>query len=995
MVVPKIKRPGLLRGGAVDLSGRMRLVAFLLLALMVVAMCFSFVGLVSVSGGEGADIHVTLLLIPVVVGAVLLGFVPGAALSLLCGILFCIRSQWAPIDYFDMYLGDPLLSTIPVFVGGVLASGIVVCAQRWWGAASTPDEQRKWPDFRVLIALVVACLLMCGLFSSGARGLIYIVFPSLHQDSYVVANILEFFFQPVVVVETLINSLIVSVAAGVALVWDTRRRSSRRSVTIGQLFRRWLLVVASLAFMCVVAVSFCVETVKAYDSTVEVIRQQIDYMGDQVDEHESRTALIKNSESELVLSKARAAAEMIDADPSVADNASALERLTGILGITSLTVTDGEGVIVGDSAGEGMGSFSFSQSAQTAPYMDLIRNGGSFVEEPRASVDESGGARQDVYRVFAGVARVDEPGIVQVSIDAKSYNEMVEVASIEHLLENYAADNNGMLAIAKDGVFVTSNIPYLVGAQVSEVITDSAESLAVLLAADDVMVVYDETEAEFEYLQIEEHGEYILLSAVPMIDAYGARTSAVEWNTFFFFVLFAVVFLMISYQMNSIVTRSIRTTNKALARITEGELDQRVEVHGVREFDKLSAGINATVDALKRSIAEVTERNARELATAKAIQASALPSAFPPFPDIPFFDLYASMAPAREVGGDFYDFFLVDDDRLGIVIADVSDKGVPAALFMMTAKTQIKNYMRTGMDLAQSVETVNYQLCQENDAQMFVTAFLAILDYRTGRMECVNAGHNPPLVKRGGSWGWIRERSGMALGVFEGLPYTSFSLELRKGDELLMYTDGVTEAMDPDGEMYGETGLEEFLGECGDLSPRQTVRALRHDVTRFTRDAEQSDDITLLALEYGVPPEISATLTVPAKVEELPHVMDFVHDELTRRLCPIAARNQLDIALEELFVNVCHYAYLDTPPEVAREVRITYVYHADMPGITVEIADRGVAFDPLAKPDPAAPTSIEEVQIGGLGIMMTKKSVDEITYRYEDGANIVTFLKTW
>ena len=359
------------------------------------------------------------------------------------------------------------------------------------------------------------------------------------------------------------------------------------------------------------------------------------------------------------------------------------------------------------------------------------------------------------------------------------------------------------------------------------------------------------------------------------------------------------------------------------------------------------------------------------------------------------------MQPAREVGGDFYDFFLIGDEcdaqsgRLGFVVADVSGKGVPAALFMMAAKTAIRGYMESGMDPGEAFENANRKLCAGNDSAMFVTAFAGVLDYASGRIVYVNAGHNAPLIWQQGEWSQLEGKSGLPLGVFDGMPYRAFECTCAIGDELLLYTDGVTEAMDVDDALYGLDRLRALLDDNYDLHPRELIELVRHDVARFSEGAEQADDITMLALEFGVPPEVTATIIVPADDRELPHVTEFVHTELDRRLCPVRAQRQLDIALEELFVNVAHYAYPDATPERPGEVRVSYTYSAEPPSITVEIADEGIPFDPVARPDAVAPKSIEDARIGGLGILMAKKSVDEMSYERVDGTNVVTITKRW
>jgi anti-sigma regulatory factor (Ser/Thr protein kinase) len=461
------------------------------------------------------------------------------------------------------------------------------------------------------------------------------------------------------------------------------------------------------------------------------------------------------------------------------------------------------------------------------------------------------------------------------------------------------------------------------------------------------------------------------------------------------------VFLIVSRLLNSVVARRIDEENATLEQIVAGNLDARAEAGGTREFESLSEGINVTVKTLKGWISEAETRMDAELATARAIQESALPRTFPPYPDILKFDVYASMSAAKQVGGDFYDFFLVGDDssaesgKVGFIVADVSGKGVPAALFMMRAKALLHDYVGSGMELGEAVSEANRQLLEGNDEGMFVTAWVGVLDYGTGHVDYVNAGHNPPLLwQRDGGWRWMRKKSGPVLGLFE-LPYRAHEVECDAGDMFLLYTDGVTEAFDVHEKLYGEDRLLAVAEDGYRLHPRELLEAVRADVAAYAEGAEQSDDITVLALEVGVPPEVTATLDVPADVSKLDDVNEFLHAELDRRLCPSRVQNQLDIAVEELFVNVCHYAYPDATPDQPGNVRIQRTYNADPPSITVDIIDEGVAFDPLAKPDAVTPDNIEDVPIGGLGILMAKKCLDEMSYERVDNANVVTLVKKW
>ncbi|MGE5397588.1 MAG: SpoIIE family protein phosphatase, partial [Chitinophagales bacterium] len=294
--------------------------------------------------------------------------------------------------------------------------------------------------------------------------------------------------------------------------------------------------------------------------------------------------------------------------------------------------------------------------------------------------------------------------------------------------------------------------------------------------------------------------------------------------------------------------------NKSLAEITLGNLDEKVKVSTNDEFRALSTGINSMVDALKAAIKEAAARIDNELAFARAIQLSALPSRFPAFPDRSEFDIFADMRPAREVGGDFYDFFLMEDDKLAVVIADVSGKGIPAALFMMISKTLIKNLALSGISIGEVFTKANNSLCENNDAGMFVTAFIGVLDCKNGKFQYVNAGHNPPVIKKAaGSVEWLPVKPGMVLAGMEDIEYVEQEIILTPGDFLFLYTDGVTEACNKALELYSNNRLLEELNK-DTLNGRSTaadiVECVLHSVESFAEGAEQADDITMLSLKY-------------------------------------------------------------------------------------------------------------------------------------------------
>jgi len=260
-----------------------------------------------------------------------------------------------------------------------------------------------------------------------------------------------------------------------------------------------------------------------------------------------------------------------------------------------------------------------------------------------------------------------------------------------------------------------------------------------------------------------------------------------------------------------------------------------------------------TVDYIAQ-ITDITaekERIGTELALATRIQADMLPNIFPAFPERKEFDIFATMDPAKEVGGDFYDFFLIDDTHLGIVMADVSGKGVPAALFMMISKILVQNYAMTGRSPAEVLKAVNDQICANNREEMFVTVWLGILDTGTGKITAANAGHEyPVLMQPGGGFELIKDKHGFVIGGMEGMKYKEYELQLSPGAKLFLYTDGVPEAMNGENELFGTERMLAALNENTSASPEELLKNVRRAVDGFVKDAEQFDDLTMLGLEY-------------------------------------------------------------------------------------------------------------------------------------------------
>lgn len=326
-----------------------------------------------------------------------------------------------------------------------------------------------------------------------------------------------------------------------------------------------------------------------------------------------------------------------------------------------------------------------------------------------------------------------------------------------------------------------------------------------------------------------------------------------------------VICLLILAGINRILLVPVKSLSQAAAlfvkdkestKKTQTAISQ-LNIHTGDEIEELSEAIktmemeiNDYIDHLTEVTAE-KERMGAELNIATQIQASMLPCIFPAFPDRNEFDIYASMDPAKEVGGDFYDFFLIDEDHIALVMADVSGKGVPAALFMVIAKTLLKNTAQSGISPKEVLSQVNTQLCENNEAEMFVTVWLGVMQISTGHMVCANAGHEYPAIRRvGGQYELLHDKHGFVLAGMEGSRYREYEITLEKGDSLFVYTDGVPEATNAENELFGTDRMLEALNQNPDAASEEVIREVQKAMEVFVKQAPQFDDITMLSMIY-------------------------------------------------------------------------------------------------------------------------------------------------
>ena len=518
---------------------------------------------------------------------------------------------------------------------------------------------------------------------------------------------------------------------------------------------------------------------------------------------------------------------------------SGITWLADYYGVAEINVIDSNGIVIDSNIPENIG-FDLTVSKQQVKFLYLINDLDQLYGMMQYSDYPHGELRK-----YVGVHSYGG-GVVQVGFNYDEYIDLL-YNTLRLLTGNHRVGERGnILLLDPDGNILSNNSFYK---------NMNIEDLGTALLASgkkENEVHQNKIFNQDYYYMYENNGDYYTLAYLPVQEAEFSMMLSTYMNIFMQIIMFGLLFVIVYFIAKARIVDKVNDINDSLNQITEGDLTTVVDVRSSQEFISLSDGINVTVDALKQLIKEANERIDSELRYAKEIQFSALPSTFPAFPDLQAeFDIYALMDPARQVGGDFYDFYLLDDHTLAFLIADVSGKGIPASLFMMRAKTTIKTYAENGMAVADVFTNANNQLCECNDADMFGTAWMGILDLSDGTLKYANAGHNRPLIKRkDGQFEYLQGPAGFVLAGMEGIHYKEQELVLQPGDEIFLYTDGVVEATDVDKQLYGDDRLLACVNEHNGEDSRQLCDSIKEDVDRFYEGAEQFDDITEVSLQF-------------------------------------------------------------------------------------------------------------------------------------------------
>jgi len=602
-----------------------------------------------------------------------------------------------------------------------------------------------------------------------------------------------------------------------------------RKPKISQAFQRGLLILVVVAFLATTTFLWLIQTRLSENNAISLLELNIS---------DVREDIIDASDENLLKLTRQIAADL-NAAETITDGL--LFELMEQYDVTEINCVNPAGIIFASTYPDFL-QYDMRSGQQSAEFMVLLSGEESYVQSYRpVSYDAS------ISRKYGGVV-LERGGFVQVGYGSERFQRDIDEFVVGVTRNRHVGEGGCIIIVDENWNIVSDRF----GNEGKNLDTTGIwiDTTAVLEGEPFSANVYGEA----SYCMYHVTEGYRIVAVMPESEAALSRNVAVGVTTAMQIVVFAALFVLIFVLVKRLVVNNIYQINDSLSAITAGKLDTVVDVRSHEEFEDLSNDINSTVDTLKRYIADAAARIDAELAFAKAIQHSALPSVFPPYPNRKEFDIWATMHTAKEVGGDFYDFYFVDDDTLAFLIADVSGKGIPAAMFMMQSKTLLKSYAESGMSVETVFTNANEKLCEGNDADMFVTAWMGCLNIRTGLLTFANAGHNPPAVKHeDGSFTYLKTRAGFVLAGMEGIRYRKNELQLQPGDVIYLYTDGVTEAINGSEELYGEDRLLSILNAHAGDSAQNICDAVKADVDVFAGEAEQFDDITMLCLAYRGP----------------------------------------------------------------------------------------------------------------------------------------------
>ena len=586
---------------------------------------------------------------------------------------------------------------------------------------------------------------------------------------------------------------------------------------LNQVIQRWTLLAFAIAFFISTWFLFTYQTSLSRQQASNVITSSI----------KDVEMSIEDSSSIELLNAARSLSTELDID---------INELAKKYNVSEINVIDSNGIII-DSTNKNYINFDMHTGEQSREFLTLLDDKKEIVQKygPISFYEN------DIeYKKYVGIAL--DKGILQVGYDANSFqqlidNRIVEFASNRHIGESgfvLVLNNDYHIIYAPEGIISSNNEQI----DLSQYKPFSLQECSI--SDEKYLYSYDETEG------------YLILGLYPVQEAMRIRDISVYINVFIELIIFAFLYIMIYKSIDVIVVDKLQDFQTNLNKISNGELNTSIKIRSNIEFSELSDDINKTVTTLKKYISDAEQRIKTELDLANNIQKSSLPIVTPIISKRSDFKIAPFMATAKEVGGDFYDFYFTDRHTLNFAVADVSGKGIPAALFMMRAKTELRSLSENGFPVNEVLEKGNAALCDGNDAGMFVTCWQGRINLDNGEVTYANGGHNPPIIKRkNGDTFYLKEKVNFILGGMQETKYVLQNLKLESGDMIFIYTDGVTEATNSAKELYGEDRLLNYISKSNFDDMNDLCLGLKKDIDLFVKEAPQFDDITMLAFKYN------------------------------------------------------------------------------------------------------------------------------------------------
>lgn len=857
------------------------------------------------------------------------GFIFGGQAGIISGVIGGIYR------YFSVFWGAGAYTRIACSIATISAGFIGAICRKFMF-----DNRRPSLFYGVLITLFVEVLHMLLIFFTNMND-IYTAF------SFVKSCTIPMILSNVIAV--LLALLVVSFVNR-----KEQIKTKKEKKHILETFQVWLSICVFLAFVFTILFNSTLQDKMSVSNTSYILKSSIDDVKKEIQYNSDKNLL--NVTNEI----------LNELNGEYSNNA--LEQLTLEYDVSVIHIVDEEGLIKYSSNSMYL-DFDMNSGSQSKEFMVLVNgNKNEYVQPYGPTTIDS-----NISMKYAGV-KIDGVGFIQVGYDANRFQndiheQVKEAARFRHVSQG------GYIIVCDENFKVISGIEGSEGLSLSQDNSNRNIQENTLFEMKvqglDSICMFSKTEG------------YFIVSVIPEAEAIFTRELTNYVSGFIVIVVFVALFINIYFLIKKIVVENLHKVNDSLSEITNGNLNVVVDVRENEEFDSLSNDINSTVDTLKRYIDEAAARIDEELKIAKLIQYSSLPYKNMKNESL---DIEAEMFTAKEVGGDFYDYYFLGVNKVAFLVADVSGKGIPGAMFMMKAKTVIKNLTLKGLEIDEIFNQANEELCKNNDADMFVTAWMGIIDLDSGLVKYVNAGHNPPLIKQGNEFVYLKSRPNFVLGGMENIKYIKNEVKLSCNDILYLYTDGVTEATNKDNQLFGEEKLNSILSSYNIYDVEKICEIVKQNIDSFVGDNEQFDDITMLCLKYKKgSKQIRKSMKLKPKLEEMIKIEDYLNKELELNNVSLKEINKFNIAVDEIFSNLVNYSN-------CKEIKVDITISDKMVKLTFK--DDGNKFNPFEDlTEVNINASSDEREIGGLGIHIVKNIMDEVVYEYKNNLNHLSIIK--